>query len=43
MFGRDILNKFDADGLFTDGEGLDIVRQDALHRILTDDILAPWL
>lgn len=38
-YGRDVLCVLDADELFSDGVGLDIVRQDALHRITTDDVL----
>jgi hypothetical protein len=30
-----------ADEFFSDATGLAIVRQDALHRILTDDVLGP--
>lgn len=39
LYGRDLRCSSDADELFTDAVGLDIVRQDALHRMTQDDIL----
>ena len=38
-YGRDIRCVSDADELFTEAVGIDVVRQDAIHRITTDDIL----
>jgi hypothetical protein len=40
-YGRDIACVHDADALFSDTVGLGVVRQDAIHRILTDDVLGP--
>lgn len=39
LYGRDIRCVRDADDLFSEVEGIDVVFQDALHRITTDDIL----
>lgn len=38
-YGRDIRCLTDADELFTEVEGVELVRQDALHRLMTDNIL----
>lgn len=38
-YGRDIACVFDADDVWTEVIGVALVRQDALHRLLTDDIL----
>jgi hypothetical protein len=38
-YGRDIACLFDADDVWTEATGVDVVRQDALHRLLTDDVL----
>lgn len=38
-YGKDLRAVFDADALFSTAEGVDVVYQDALHRLLTDDIL----
>lgn len=39
LYGRDVRCVRDADKLFTEVTGLDLVRQDALHRLMTDDVL----
>ncbi len=38
-YGRDIACLRDSDDLFTEAVGLDVVRQDAFHRITTDNVL----
>lgn len=38
-YGRDVACVLDADELFTEAVGIDVVRQDAIHRITTDDVL----
>lgn len=38
-YGRDIACVADADALFTEAIGIAVVRQDAIHRITTDDVL----
>ena len=38
-YGKDIRCVFDADPLFSTVEGIDVIYQDAVHRLLTDDIL----
>lgn len=38
-YGRDIRCMRDADALFSEAVGLEVVKQDAFHRISTDDIL----
>lgn len=38
-FGTDIACVYDADAFFSTTSGIDLVRQDAIHRLLTDDIL----
>jgi hypothetical protein len=37
--GRDVRCMLDADELWTEAEGIDVVRQDAFHRLTTDDVL----
>lgn len=39
LYGRDIRCVRDADDLFSEAEGLDVLFQDAIHRITTDNIL----
>lgn len=38
-YGEDIRAVFDGDELLSTTEGLEVVYQDALHRLMTDDIL----
>lgn len=38
-YGKDIRAVRDADSLFSSVEGIDVVYQDAIHRLTTDDIL----
>jgi hypothetical protein len=38
-YGRDIRCVRDADALFTEAVGLDVVKQDAIHRLTTDNVL----
>lgn len=40
-YGKDIACIKDADDLFTDATGLDLLRQDAIHLVTTDDFLGP--
>lgn len=40
-YGTDVLCVADADALFSSGTGIAIVRQDALHRITSDNVLGP--
>ena len=40
-YGLDIACITDADELFSEAEGLDVVAQDALHLLLSDDFLGP--
>ncbi len=40
-YGLDIACVSDADELFTEAEGLEIVAQDCLHLLLCDDFLGP--
>jgi hypothetical protein len=40
-YGTDFACDSDADELLSTVSGLDVVRQDALHRLLTDDVLGP--
>lgn len=40
-YGVDIASVVDADVLFSEAVGLDVVRQDAIHRLSTDNILGP--
>lgn len=40
-YGRDVRCVSDADELWTEITGTDVVYQDALHRITTDDVLGP--
>ncbi len=40
-YGRDIASIVDADALFTEAVGLDVVKQDAIHRLSQDNILGP--
>jgi hypothetical protein len=41
MYGRDVRCVADCDSLFSEAEGLDIVFQDAIHRITTENVLGP--
>jgi hypothetical protein len=38
-YGKDVRCVFDADALFSTVEGVEVVYQDALHRLMIDDIL----
>jgi hypothetical protein len=40
-YGRDIVCVQGADALFSEVVGIGVVRQDAIHRVLTDDVLGP--
>ncbi len=40
-YGRDIRCMSDADAFLSDAVGIDVVKQDAFHRITTDHILGP--
>lgn len=40
-YGLDLACVSDADELFSDAVGVDIVRQDAIHRLTTDSVLGP--
>lgn len=40
-YGVDVASVVDADALFTEAVGLDVVKQDAIHRLSTDNILGP--
>ena len=40
-YGVELACVSDADELFTDAIGIDVVRQDALHRLTTDSVLGP--
>jgi hypothetical protein len=40
-YGTDIACVVDADELFSEAEGVDVVAQDALHAITQDDFLGP--
>jgi hypothetical protein len=40
-YGRDVLAISDADELFSDGEGLDVLIQDCLHVVTCTDFLGP--
>lgn len=40
-YGVDIASIVDADALFSEAEGLAVVRQDAIHRLSTDNVLGP--
>jgi hypothetical protein len=40
-YGKDIACLYDADDLLSEISGLDVVKQDAMHRLLTDDVLGP--
>ncbi len=40
-YGVDLACVVDADELFTDAEGVDVVAQDALHAITQEDFLGP--
>lgn len=40
-YGLDIGGVSDADELFSEVSGLALVRQDAIHRLTTDDVLGP--
>lgn len=40
-YGTDIRCVTDADAFLSAATGLDILRQDAIHRITTDDVLGP--
>lgn len=39
LYGRDVRCMNDADALFTEAQGLEVVRQDVFHRLTQDDIL----
>lgn len=39
LYGRDVRCFSDADALFTEAQGLEVVRQDVFHRLTQDDIL----
>ena len=39
LYGRDVRCMSDANALFTDAQGLEVVRQDVFHRLTQDDIL----
>lgn len=39
LFGRDLRGVADSDSLFSEAVGLEVVRQDAVHRLTTDSIL----
>ncbi len=41
LYGRDVRCQSDADDLFTDCVGIDVVKQDALHLITQTDFLGP--
>lgn len=40
-YGRDVRCFSDADAMFSDVTGLDVLRQDIYHRLTTDNILGP--
>lgn len=40
-YGVDVACVRDADALFTSVTGIDVVKQDAIHRLTTDDVLGP--
>lgn len=40
-YGTDVRCVIDADAFFTAATGLDILRQDLIHRLTTDDVLGP--
>lgn len=40
-YGRDVRCVNDADALWTDVTGLDVVKQDAIHRLTNDTVLGP--
>lgn len=40
-YGKDIRCLNDADDLFSDIEGLEVVQQDSMHVLLSDDFLGP--
>ncbi len=39
LFGRDLRGVADSDTIFSEAVGLEVVRQDAIHRLTTDSIL----
>jgi hypothetical protein len=41
QYGRDVKCISDADPLFSEATGLDIIVQDAIHRITTENVLGP--
>lgn len=40
-YGKDIACVVDADELFSDAEGVDVVEQDAIHALTQEDFLGP--